>query len=222
MHFKHKTRKVLTLAISLLPIRPLRVGLYRLIFGYQIPMDTQLGWFVWICVDSFKCGHGVAIGRNTSFQGPIGVQIGSRTSIGRWNEFECPYIAAKPEKTVMKYKRQLMIGSDCVIHEDHFFDLYGLVEIGDGSWIAGRGSQFWTHGASAQERDIEIGQRCYLASACKFAPGASIGDGVFVGLGAVVTGKVDGTNQVIGGVPAKHLRSRSPSEDNLRFEKWDK
>ena len=148
------------------------------------------------------------------------VEVGARTYIGRSNLFECGVTAARADKAHMGYTRKLKIGAECLFSEDHFFDVYGTVTIGDGSWIAGRGSQFWTHGASVQDRDITIGQRCYVGAMTGFAPGGAIADDVVVAMGGIVAGRVEASNVVIGGVPARVIRPRGP-EDRLVFQRWD-
>ena len=36
----------------------------------------------------------------------------------------------------------------------HYFDLSGSISIGKHSWIAGYGSQFWTHGTSTPDTKV--------------------------------------------------------------------
>ena len=106
----------------------------------------------------------------------------------------------------MNYTRTLEIGADTLITSGHHFDVAGKFKLGDRSWIAGIGSQFWTHGVGVLDRNIEIGSDCYLGSAVRFAPGAAIANNVLVAMGSVVSGKIDASNALIGGVPAKVLR----------------
>jgi len=82
----------------------------------------------------------------------------------------------------------------------------GTFKLGDGSWIAGIGSQFWTHGAGVPEREVEIGSDCYLGSAVRFAPGSSVGNNVLVAMGSVVSNAIKIDNALVGGVPAKVLK----------------
>ena len=93
-----------------------------------------------------------------------------------------------------------------MITSNHYFDVVGAFVLGNNSWIAGTGSQFWTHGAGVQERNITIGEHCYLGSAVRFAPGSSVGDNCIVGLGSVVTKKFNSNNAMIAGHPARIIR----------------
>ncbi|MCI0556472.1 MAG: hypothetical protein L0287_36480, partial [Anaerolineae bacterium] len=110
------------------------------------------------------------------------------------------------ENRKLNYTRTLSIGADTLITSNHYFDVAGTFKLGDRSWIAGIGSQFWTHGIGVLDRDIEIRNDCYLGSAVRFAPGSSIGDSVLVAMGSVVSGKLDVSNTLVGGVPAKVLK----------------
>lgn len=216
-----KFRLLLAIAVSLIPVGKLRAFAYGKFFGYRVGAGSRFGLLAVIAVEDFECGERVLIGRSTQLLGPMRVSIGARSLIGRWNRFECAPVAASPEKAHMGYARRLTIGADCLVHENHFFDVYGEIAIGDGSWIAGRDSQFWTHGASAADRDIRIGSACYIGSATRFAPGTGIGDRAVVGLGAVVTRRIPENDVVIGGLPAKVLRAREPGGDGLVFSRWE-
>lgn len=214
----HKIRRLAALAISLLPSAGLRAALYRHLFRYRLGAGTVVGFGVVIVVDRFETGAGCVLGRGTSFLGPFSVEIGERTFIGRNNRFSCGAAAADPAHADMGYARRLVIGAEALVHEDHVFDVYGLIDIGARSWIAGNGSQFWTHGASVMDRDITIGHACYIGSAVRFAPGAGVADRTVVGIGAVVVRRFDETDVVIGGAPARCLKPRRP-DDGLHFER---
>ena len=51
---------------------------------------------------------------------------------------------------------------------------------------------------------IVIGDNCWIGAGCIILPGVELGDHVIVAAGSVVT-KSFGSNQVIGGTPAKHI-----------------
>jgi acetyltransferase-like isoleucine patch superfamily enzyme len=217
-------RKLLLLAamlVSVLPLGSLRRLAYGAFPGYRIGRGTRVALFAVIAVDSFECADKAVIGRGTHFSGPMTVRVGERTLIGRHNRFECPPVAAHASTAHMNYARRLTLGADCLVHESHYFDVYGAIEIGDGTWIAGRESQFWTHGASVQDRDIRIGRQCYLGSAVRLAPGAGLADRVVLGLGAVLASRIADSDVIVGGVPAKVIRQRERAAGKLVFEAWD-
>lgn len=205
--------KILTaLAISLIPSSRVRVWLYRALLGYAIGANSSIGILTVIACSSFRCGGNVRIGRNNTIIGPIAVTIGDGVVLGRFNKFICGHIAGDPSMNSMEYKRELNIGSGALIFDSHYFDVYGRINIGEGTWIAGIASQFWTHGASVMDRDIDIGANCYLGSAVRFAPGSAVADRTIVGLGSVVIDKQRATDVVISGVPAKVIRSVEAGE----------
>jgi acetyltransferase-like isoleucine patch superfamily enzyme len=210
-----KARRLMAALIAWLPANGLRCAGYRLI-GYRLGRGTRIGLGTVIACTAFETGPGVTVGRGNRFTGPFSATIGCGTFIGRHNRFDCGDVAALPAKAHMHYARRLVIGEEALIHEDHLFDLYGEIRIGDGTWIAGAGSQFWTHGASAMDRDIMIGSGCYLGSAVRMAPGTAIADRCVLGLASVVVSRLDQPDSVLGGFPARRLRAIGP-EDGRSF-----
>jgi acetyltransferase-like isoleucine patch superfamily enzyme len=62
-------------------------------------------------------------------------------------------------------------------------------------------------GAGVTRAGIQIGDDCWFGANVVVVDGARIGDGVIVAAGAVVRGEVP-PNSIVGGVPARLLRSR--------------
>lgn len=210
-----RRRVLLALFISLLPINCLRIAGYRRL-GYGIPSDSKIGLFTVIACQSFNAGKGLVIGRNNRFIGPMRVILGDRVLIGRFNSFLCGASAADPAKAAMGYARCLRVGSDALINDAHYFDVYGEISIGAGTWIAGIESQFWTHGASTMDRDISVGEGCYIGSAVRMAPGTSVGNRCVVGIASVIVSELTGDDTVFGGFPARKIRDISP-DDKRQF-----
>lgn len=194
----------LTILIGFAPFNILRVLGYKWLLGYRIDR-SRIGFGTIIAVDEFSISKS-RIGFFNLFIGPVKVKIAEGASIRDRNTFSCGYWVLRGENRTMNYARTLEIGADTLITSGHHFDVAGMFKLGDRSWIAGIGSQFWTHGVGVRDRDIEIGKDCYLGSAVRFAPGSSIGDNVLVAMGSVVSGKMDVDNALVGGVPAKVLK----------------
>ena len=194
----------LAVLIGFLPLNFLRVLGYRLLFGYRIA-SSRIGFGTIVAVDEFAIARS-KIGFFNQFIGPMKINIAEGASIGNRNTFSCGYWVLREDNKTMNYARTLEIGADTLITSGHHFDLAGKFKLGDRSWVAGIGSQFWTHGVGVRDRDIEIGSDCYLGSAIRFAPGASIGNNVLVAMGSVVSGKMDVNNALVGGIPAKALK----------------
>lgn len=199
-----KTRLLTARFISLLPANAARVLAYKLFLGYKID-GARIGIRTVIAVtraDLRKC-H---IGAFNAFVGPMSLKIQEGASIGRLNTFSCGYWTTQEGRQNAGYSRSLAIGRDVLITSSHYFDVAGSLRLGRGSWVAGVGSQFWTHGAGVKDRDVRVGEDCYLGSAVRFAPGAFIGNNVLVAMGSVVTSKLEADRVMIGGVPAKILK----------------
>ena len=200
-----KVRLVIAVLISILPLNFLRVFAYSVLLGYKIK-DSKLGFGTIIAVDHAEIEAG-KVGWGNLFIGPMSIKIGEGTSIGYRNTFSCGYWTTRPEYADVNYARKLIIGEKTLITSQHYIDVTGAFTLGTGSWIAGFASQFWTHGAGIVDRDIAIGENCYLGSAVRFAPGASTGNNILVAMGSVVTKKFELDNALLGGVPAEILKN---------------
>ena len=194
------------------------------LLGHEIAPSARIGFLTVLAVDKLVIGENVRIGMLNLFKGPIDTTIGAGTRIGRNNRFSSSWHILEPRFEARNYTPRLVIGRDALVLNDHFFDVFGLVEIGDGTWIAGYGSQFWTHGVSVTDRDIVIGRENYVGSAVRVAPGARIGDRNIVALGSVLFSKLDADDSFISGFPAKVIRSiaedRAAGRYHFGFEDW--
>jgi acetyltransferase-like isoleucine patch superfamily enzyme len=210
--------------IAVVPSAALRRLLYRSMMGFKLPASSSIGIFTLMAVPSAEIGEQVSIGPLNIFKGPFAVTIGAQTRIGRNNRFFSSWKIVQDRFADRHYAPRLQIGKKALILNDHFFDIYGLLSIGDGSWIAGYGSQFWTHGLSVTDRDIVIGADNYLGSAVRFSPGTSVGNRNIVALGSVVLSKIEADDSLISGFPAKAIRSiaedRAAGKYRFSFEDW--
>lgn len=197
-----KIKFVLAALISIVPINALRVLGYRLL-GYKISGRIGFGTVIAVSEAHFdKC----RIGPFNLFIGPMKVEIDAGAKIENRNTFSCGFWVLQEQYQDKNYTRSLKLGANTLVTSSHYFDVAGSFSLGDNSWIAGIGSQFWTHGAGVADRDIQIGCDCYIGSAVRFAPGSAIGDNVIVAIGSVVTKKFDEGKAMLGGVPATVLK----------------
>lgn len=200
-----KLRIVFAYFISILPINKVRCFLYRLIFKYEI-YQSNIGWKTIIAVDSAKLIE-CHIGNKNKFIGPMNILINKNAKIGSENIFECGlFTIEKQLNNNIKYERQLIIEHNARIAKSHYIDIAGSFILKKNSWIAGRGSQFWTHGAGVLDRNILIEENCYIGSAVRFIPGSSVGKNNLIGMGSVITKKFNSENVMIAGQPAKILK----------------
>ena len=220
-----KSKLITAALISMAPAGGLRRWLYRTVMGYEIDPSASIGPLTVIAVEKCTIGPKVRIGALNLFKGPMTVTIGARSRIGRFNEFTSNWKIADNERFGhMRYTPELDLGEGCLVLHQHYFDVYGRLALGAGSWVAGVRSQFWTHGVSVMDRDIVIGRNNYIGTGVMFAPGSGIGDGNLVAMGAVVTSRVEGDDSMIGGSPAKVLRSiaeqKQAGKYRFSFEDW--
>src|SRR5436190_9018519 len=204
MNKRYIARLIGAAAVSLLPFNSMRCAAYRLLFKYDI-RGAFIGLGTLIVVDEVTLGR-CWIGKCNRFLGPISLKIGDNATVGPANAFICGFWTLAKEFKKADYRRELQIGKRVVITCRHYFDLAGSVIIGDKSWVAGRGSQFWTHGAGTKRREISIGKECYVGSAVRFAPGASVPDYCIVGLGSVVTSGITESRSLVAGIPARVIK----------------
>lgn len=191
----------LSLVIALLPFSAVRCFFYTAFFGYKFK-NSKLGWLVVIDANSFSMSNSM-IGRMNFFRGPMKVEIADGVQIGFRNRFNCgKWVAKNPD-----YKRSLKIKEDVLITNGHHFDVAGDISIGERSVIAGMGTQFWTHGNGVTNRDIFIGNDCYIGTSCIFCPGTQISDKTLVGAGTVISKTFDQENVLIVGSEGKIKRS---------------
>lgn len=196
-----RAKRLCARLVSWLPTNGLRCAGYRFL-GYRISA-AKIGWGTRIQAAAFTATN-CTIGPRNLFTGPMTVTIGPGTTIGAANSFVCGDWVRQFD--TQRYPRDLRIGSRCLITGNHWFDVCGRVVIGDDTWIAGRESQFWTHGAGVSKTSIVLGNRCYIGSAVRFGPGAMIGDDCVVGLASVVIHPIDANQALIAGVPAKVVK----------------
>jgi acetyltransferase-like isoleucine patch superfamily enzyme len=216
---------VIALLISSIPFAAIRRWLYCTLFRYVIPATSRVGFLTVIAVSNFQAGSNVKIGMLNLFKGPIDVKIGDSARIGRLNRFTSSWHITQDRFQDRHYTPRLNLGARSLVLDEHFFDVFGEITIGDGSWVAGHGSQFWTHGLSVEDRNIQIGENNYIGSAVRFAPGTSIGSNNIVALGSVILSKLECNSSLVSGFPAKAFRS---IEEDLKkgkyrfsFEDWD-
>lgn len=199
-----KIKFILASIIGLMPTNRIRCFLYHTLFGYRI-YRAYIGWLTILVVDDAELIE-CSIGKKNKFIGPMRITIKKNAKIGSENSFVCGWWTKEEQYKSANYDRFLLIGMNTLITSNHYFDVVGSFALGNDSWIGGIGSQFWTHGAGIQDHNINIGKRCYLSSAVRFAPGSSVGDNCIVGLGSIVTKKFNINNAIIAGNPAKIIR----------------
>lgn len=181
--------------IKNIPISNLKVVLLRFLFNYSIGKNVKIGRSIINC-KTVIIGNNVSIAHNNVFSCNT-IIIGEDTKIHSGNIFQGNGVFS--------------IGRNSRIINNHFFDLAHDITIGNNTWIAGRSSQFWTHGSTRTKSadknlSIVIGDNNYLSSNCLFSPGVEIMHVCLVGLGSVVTKSFDASNIIISGNRAQIIK----------------
>jgi acetyltransferase-like isoleucine patch superfamily enzyme len=231
MHRTSKFRLLLLACIALLPSF-LKRPCYRLFFGYRIGRrvrmglsiidagacriddDSRIGHLnVIIGVANLQLGDHVKIGHLNIIRGGAEVTLGRYSELMRMNE-----INSIPEPdAVNPVDPRFTLGNGSIITTGHKIDFTDRVEIGRRTIIGGRNSSIWTHNRQ-RTLPIRIGELAYVGSEVRMAPGSELPSRCVVGIGAVVTKKINAEGFLIAGVPAKPIKELS-EEDQFLIER---
>jgi len=215
-------RKVRLAWLCLISILPSAVAksLLRVLFGYKIGRRVRLGFSI---IDSAECeiGDDVSIGHLNVFTGVGKLSIGEHSRIGALNIFRggdgirigvyCEIqrlneINSIPEPDlVSETDPRFLLGDGSMIGASHKIDFTDRVEFGKCVILGGRNSSVWTHNRQ-MTKPVVIGERTYLGSEIRIAPGSQIAARCIVGMGAVISGRFDSEYKLIGGVPAREIK----------------
>jgi acetyltransferase-like isoleucine patch superfamily enzyme len=226
----HRSGKLRLAALAFVALLPnfLKRPAYRLCFGYKIGQRVRVGFTI---LDAAECeiaadarfghfnivtgverlviGEHARIGHLNIIRGGDEVRIGRYAEIIRLNE-----INSIPDPEVVNpVEPKFHLGDGSVVTTGHKIDFTDRVSIGRRTILGGRNSSLWTHNRQ-RTRPILIGELSYIGSEIRVAPGGVIPSRCIVGIGSVITGRLEGENQLIAGVPAKPLK---PLNEEDRF-----
>ena len=226
-----KFRLATLASIALLPSF-LKRPLYRLFFGYRIGKGVRIGFSI---IDARECviENDVQIGHFNLVIGVKKISIGDHAKIGhlniirggdevrlgRYSEIiRTNQINSIPDPDVVNpTDPRFLLGDGSIITTGHKVDFTDRVRIGRRSIIGGRNSSLWTHNRQ-RTRPIDIGSFAYVGSEIRIAPGGSLPSKCIVGIGSVITSRIEGEETLIAGVPAKAIKELSP-EDRFLIER---
>ena len=228
-----RTSKFRLASLALVALLPsfLKRPCYRLFFGYRVGRrvrvglsiidaraceigdDTRIGHLnIVVGVGRLEVGDHVRIGHLNIIRGGDEVRLGRYSEIIRLNE-----INSIPDPIVVNPVEPVFhLGEGAVVTTGHKIDFTDRVEIGRRTILGGRNSSLWTHNRQ-RTRPVRVGELTYIGSEIRVAPGGVIPSRCIVGIGAVVTGRLEGEYQLIAGVPAKPIKELSP-EDRFLIE----
>lgn len=160
-----------------------------------------------------KLGKGVNIGENVVIDAlsKKGVTIGNNVRIGDYTRILC---TGSLKKLGVGFK----IGDNCGIGENCFFGSAGGIRIGN-DVIMGQNIRFHSENHNytdlqvpirlqgVNNRGIEVGDNCWIGAGACILDGSKIGNGCVIAANSVVNGIIP-DNVVVGGIPAKIIKSR--------------
>jgi acetyltransferase-like isoleucine patch superfamily enzyme len=227
MGLKRKLRLAALALIAPLPSFAKRPA-YRLCFGYRVGRGVRIGLSI---VDAAECeiDEGASVGHLNLIVGVKKLSVGDHARIGhlnvvrggdevrlgRYSEIiRLNEINSIPEPDIVnEADPRFLLGPGSVVTTGHKIDFTDRVEIGRRSILGGRNSSLWTHNRQ-RTRPVRVGDYAYIGSEIRVAPGGVIPSRCIVGIGSVVTGRIEGENHLIAGVPARAVK---PLREEDRF-----
>lgn len=215
-----KFRLIIKGVIAFMP-SAIKRFLYRNLFGYKIGKRVRMGLSI---IDVVECSieDDVTIGHFNLFIGTRKVFIGDHARIGhlniirggdevvlgRYSEIiRLNEINSIPEPDVVnEIDPRFVLGDGSVIVASHKIDFTDRVVLGKCVILGGRNSSLWTHNRQ-MTKPIIIGDYAYLGSEIRIAPGGKVPPRCVVGIGSVITKRIEGENNLISGVPASITKS---------------
>jgi acetyltransferase-like isoleucine patch superfamily enzyme len=223
-----RSSKLRLAALALVAALPgfLKRPLYRWLFGYKIGRRVRLGLSL---IDARECeiaddvsvGHlnlVLGVGRlSVGEHARIGflnvIRGGDEVEIGRWAEIlRMNEINSIPDPLVVNpTDPRFHLGDGSIVTAGHKIDFTDRVSIGRRTILGGRNSSLWTHNRQ-RTRPVEIGELTYVGSEIRVAPGGVIPSRCIVGIGSVITGRLEGEYMLIAGVPARAVKQLSEDD----------
>ncbi len=227
-----KFRLVMLALVAILP-SPLACLCLRLLFGYKIGRRVRIGFSI---IDARGCeiGDDVSIGHLNVFTGIKRLSIGEHTRIGVLNVFRggdevrigryCEILRLNeinsiPDPDVVnETDPRFIMGDGSIVAASHKIDFTDRVEFGGRVILGGRNSSIWTHNRQ-RTLPVSIGEKSYVGSEIRIAPGGAIPPRCIVGIGSVITRAFTAEYRLIAGVPAKEVKELDEESRFLIEEK---
>lgn len=224
MKLSQLARLSLHAAVAVLP-SAIKRPIYNRVFGFRIDAGAKIGLSI-LDVDHLEMAPGAKIGHGNVLHRTQKVTMGRGAEIGYGNVVRGGDAVELDEyATVLRFNvlnsipdndcegptdPRITLAKGAYVVSGHRLDFTDRIALGKNVIVAGRNSSFWTHNRQAT-RPIEIGDFSYVGSEVRIAPGATLGKEAILGMGAVLTGQLEG-GKVFGGVPAKPIRDVTSDE----------
>jgi acetyltransferase-like isoleucine patch superfamily enzyme len=234
-------RFLAALTAMVLPQRPKRF-VYSRVFKWDIDPSAVIGCSL-VLAPLVKMNAGARIGHGNIVLGAGTVDLGSHSTIGFLNVINgcesvvlgrnasvgmCNWISGPPTSTGLyphsPDRRPIFeLGQSSTVVRGHRIECSDAVIIGAYTCVGGIRTQILTHGINVwtntqQTQPVRIGDHCYLGTTVIVQAGTEIPPRSVVAPGAVVHGSPGQPDQLLGGVPARHLKSLAGAKYFTRKE----
>ena len=207
-------KSLLRCFVVLLPW-PLKRRLMTWLFGYRLHPSSHIG-LSWIFPVSLEMDEQSRIGHLTVCKGLSLLKIEKHASIGRLNWISA-YPLGAPTHFVHLPDRQpqLALREHAAITHRHIIDCTDRITIGRFSTLAGFRSQLLTHSIDLvtcrqDAKAINIGEYCFIGTACTILGGTVIPDHSVVGANALLNAIYRDSYRLYAGVPAREVSRLDP------------
>lgn len=206
---------IVVLVLGLLPAGKLKNVLLNLTGRARLAPSARIQPIVLWRVRSLVLGERAYIGPLNSFRDMARVELGEDAEIGQLNWFSAAssYLSDRDAPLTAS----LIMDTNAAIVSRHYVDCSGGVSMRRTAILGGVRSTVLSHSTGVREwevrgRPVVFGERSMVLSHVLINPGITIGDGVIVAGGAVVSRDLDEPGRLYGGVPAKVIGDVSEGE----------
>lgn len=218
--------KINRILIMIIPSSYIRIFLYKKCFKYNIDKGCKIG-FTYIDAKFLKMEQGSNIGNFNYFRKCTNVILKSNSTIRKYNFFNNCKVLSLGKGSVISHSNkfqhnenvslgvggEITLGNMTNIVSNHYFDLTDNIDIGDDCIIAGKGSEFWTHGFDIDRNRIQgnivLLNNIYVGAGTKFNYGLIVKSNNIIGMGSIVTKSIINEGYLIAGNPAKIIKKIS-------------
>jgi acetyltransferase-like isoleucine patch superfamily enzyme len=197
-----RIKLLVALCLPLIPWMVIKKFFYKSFLGYEIGKNVKIGFSFIYCEkvyieDDVYIGHFNVIYNNQSFI------MNKNSVIKKFNTFRnLKKITLEQGSVIVKNNifmttqnstkfGNFYLGPNSVITLSHYFDLVDDIYIGGNTVIAGKDSQFWTHGFDILRNRIQgsiiIENNCYIGSRVLVNLGIKVISNTQVGMGTVIS-----------------------------------
>jgi acetyltransferase-like isoleucine patch superfamily enzyme len=206
---KVSAKGLISVLITLVPVRQMRIWLLNRIPGYRVSygsyvglfnyissgnilmQNAQIGSFNWIDTKDLVMNQGSAIRRFNRFKHLNMLHLDELALIQSHNGIFAPEKKAKYHEVAFDFSSQnLFLGRRSELLRKNYVDLTRSLTIGNNVVVGGNGSEFWTHGYDINRNiivgAIVIGDDIFIGSGCIFSPSAKIASSITIAPGSVI------------------------------------